>query len=144
MGSMLLPLFCNRKILCYGFPSYYFSILFLYNDLHICLLSTQTNSSLLSQQQSANSIKHKAVYCGSSIIQQNTFTFLLQIISLFPTKYSVFIALHTRTHARTHTHTHPPQAGWLACSSEPKSYTSRSGGTGRDALAGQVKGEEPD
>jgi len=25
----------------------------------------------------------------------------------------------------------------------PKSYTGGSGGTGRDALAGQVKGEEP-
>ena len=131
---MLLPLFCNRIILCYGFPSYYFSLLFLYNDLHICLLSTQTNSSLSSQQQSANSIRHKAVYCGSSIIQQNTFTFLSQIISLFPTKYRVFIAFHN-----------PPQAGWLAwCSSEPKSYTGGSRGTGRDALAGQVKGEEPD
>ena len=94
MGSMLLPLFCNRIILGYSFPIYYCSILFLYNDLHICLLSTQTNSSLSFQQQSTESIKYKAVYYVHSTIQQDTFSFLLQIISLFPTKYSIFITFH--------------------------------------------------
>jgi hypothetical protein len=36
--SMQLPLFYNRIILCYGLPSYYFSILFLYNVLHMYVL----------------------------------------------------------------------------------------------------------